>query len=243
MVCTLVAICNKKDITDEFQENLSTQIGVEYSYIQIDNYNNNLNSARNAFNKVLDKTNGEYIIFLHPDIRFLHAESLRHVVDYCKQVGEFGVIGVAGAKSDASGKRAIYTHILNGNNRINPGIDIRNPIEVQTVDECMFIVKRELINRYNFPEKQGFHLYATEYCLLMLKKGYTNYVVPAEIWHLSEGRSLDPNYMKQLETIIKDYKNDFDVIYTTVKKWTTKGLLAYIYRKYYYFKQCIKRII
>ena len=67
--------------------------------------------------------------------------------------------------------------------------------------------------------------------------------MPSEIWHISDGKSLDKNYMICLEELINNYKNNFDYINITIKKWKTKGLFAFFYRKYYYVKQTIKKLL
>ena len=70
-----------------------------------------------------------------------------------------------------------------------------------------------------------------------------NYVVPAEMWHMSDGKSLNPAYMKTLEIMIDRYGTYTDYFNTTVRQWKTTGVSATLYRKYYYLKQILKRIL
>ncbi len=60
--------------------------------------------------------------------------------------------------------------------------------EVQTVDECFFIMNKNIIEKMKFTSLNGWHLYAVEQCLRMTKLGKRNYVVPANLWHLSDGK-------------------------------------------------------
>ena len=151
----------------------------------------------------------------------------------------FGVVGAAGAIQREK-KREIITAMVHGDNAMPLGTLVDRICEVQTVDECFFIVEREYFISHRFPETDGWHLHAVQYCLEAIKDGRKNYVVPARVWHLSDGKSLDYHYVNQLEELIKKEKEDFDLICTTVKAWPTKGIRAMIYRKYYVLKQYIK---
>lgn len=239
--CSLITMYNDKAIAQEFEENLATQQEIDYELLSIDNYGGEYSSIRAAYNEAFQKSCGDYIVFLHPDIRFLTNHTLAEVIKKCEEIQDFGVVGIAGAASGESGERVVYTSIVHGEKKANPGEEITDRIEVQTVDECMFIVKREVFERTRFAMKEGFHLYAVEYCLDMILEGRTNYAIPAQIWHMSSGQSMDPSYITQLENVLDVYRKDFDVLYTTVKKWPTSGLLPYIYRRYYYVKRYLER--
>lgn len=68
---SLITIVNKEDVYQAFKAGLEKQTGVEYELIRINNENNEYNSARKAFNDAAKKAKGKYLVFLHPDIRFL----------------------------------------------------------------------------------------------------------------------------------------------------------------------------
>ena len=159
-----------------------------------------------------------------------------------KDCEDFGVIGVAGCPEEIfNQKRIIYSTIIHGPNKHKVGREIKNAIKVQTVDECFFIQKND--RNVTFTERNGWHLYAVEQCLKKIREGKNNYVVPAKLWHMSDGKSLDPSYVIQLNHLISDYKKDFKYINTTVKKWKTNGVCARFYLFYYYNKQFAKRVL
>lgn len=135
------------------------------------------------------------------------------------------------------------SNIYHGKEKTLAGVTISKTHEIETVDECFFLIKKDYFLKYNFSSEKGFHLYAVEYCLDCLENNLQNYVVPANIWHLSDGRSLGPDYVIQLKRLIKKKQNKFDLICTTVKAWKTKGVLAKAYLEYYYYKQIVKRMI
>lgn len=239
---SIVVIANKEDIYQDFINNLNTQTEISYELLTIDNYHNEFNSASKAYNSIIGKYNGRYLMFLHPDIRFLNPSVLKKIINYADELKDFGVIGVAGATFNEKKERIILSNIIHGYEKKYAGITIKEPTKVETLDECLFLIKREVFNIHPFTIRSSWHLYCVEYCLQELKSKRNVYVVPANIWHLSDGKSLDSSYIVSLKDLIKDYSNDFPVLYTTVKKWKTKGLLSSIYLNYYYFKQVIKKV-
>lgn len=238
----IFTIVNKLEVYKEFVENISKQKNVNYQLIDIQNCHMEYDSARDAFNKNAVVDNVDYYFFVHPDIRFLDEYSLFDIVKTINEIGDFGVVGVAGARKNRH-KREIVTTIIQGKNRNNVGKSINKPELVQTVDECFFVIKRDYFLNHRFSNLIGWHLYGVEYCLESLKSGQKNYAIPARIWHVSPGNSLDEKYMSQLETIVQIYKDEYDMICTTVKGWKTRGFMALLYRKYYWLKQRIKRLI
>lgn len=238
---TLILIMNKKNVYQEFVENIDTQEDVSYEVICIDNCNNQYDSARKAYNEAVEKAKGKYLIFLHPDIRFITKNGLHNIVENVENIKNFGVIGVAGCPLElVNGKRIILSNICHGKSKCKAGKSIERPYEVQTVDECFFIVERSKFSDINFTEKKGWHLYAVELCLQFLNAGEKNYVIPVDLWHQSDGKSLDYRYVLQLRELIKEFKNSTDFINTTVKKWGTKGLLNNCYTIYYLCKQWLR---
>ena len=238
---SLILIKNEEKTFQEFLESLDTQTFSDYELIIIDNCHNQYDSARQAFNSVISEAKGEYLIFLHPDIRFLQSDSLEKIVNELKDTKNFGVIGVAGSPSILeNNKRVILSTIVHGKNKEKAGKIIKKITEVQTVDECFFIVKNKSFEHTSFSAKKGWHLYAVELCLDFLKNGNKNYVIPAELWHLSSGKSLDYRYVIQIKELVKEHEKELTSINTTVKKWPTSGAFSQIYTNYYIVKQWLK---
>lgn len=240
---SLILVVNDMEAYKGFLENVKTQNGVIYEITPVYNIGNKkFESAREALAFGAKTATGKYLIFLHQDIRFETEDVLLTLLKYLESIPDFGVIGIAGTPKElVNGKRIILSTIKHGLYRESVGTTITKPTRVQTVDECFFIQSREYYNKVQFSPKEGWHLYAVEQCLRAEQDGLINYVVPADIWHLSNGKSLDPNYVIQLSMLCKEYENKYDYINTTVKKWKTKGFLSKIYRAYYYCKQIIKR--
>ena len=240
---SLITIVNKNDVYEGFLKSLGEQKNITYELIPVYNIDNEFSSARVAYNQAVQKAQGRYLCFVHPDIRFLDENSLHDFLEYVISIDDFGVVGIAGAVACGKKSRDILTTIVQGEKLEKVGCLINKPEKIQTVDECFFVIKKEYFQKNHFSIKEGWHLYSVEYCLQALKKNKQNYVVPSRIWHMSDGKSLDSNYITQLNILIEEFRNDYELICTTVKAWPTKGIGAYLYRKYYWLKQYIKRII
>ena len=242
---SIVTIVNDLEKYTGFCQSLNSQKNIKYELLPIYNLDGAYQSARKAYNSILDSCNGKYIIFTHPDIRLEETETLFSVKEYAERIETLGVIGVAGATFDEGNinKRIIYSNILHGKDKNPAGIQIERPEKVQTVDECFFLIQREFILKNKFAQVDGWHLYAVELCLQYILQDRINYVIPVKMWHMSDGKSLDVNYVYQLERLIKIYGEFFPIFYTTVKIWKTKGMLSKIYRKYYIIKQKLKKRI
>lgn len=237
--CTIVVIANKAEVLEDYIKSLDAQTNVVFQLIVIDNKDNQYSGARKAFNSVLAQAKYDVVIFSHPDIRFMTDTALADIMLQIESLNNFGVVGIAGCAEGRTWR--ILSNIVHGTDKDNAGTKISNPIEVQTVDECFFAMERDVAQKNNFINEDGWHLYAVEQCLQMRRINKKNYIVPADVWHLSNGKSLGPTYLKDLERVIDEYKNDTEYINTTVKQWKTKGIRPYLYRRYYYVKQIIKR--
>lgn len=243
--CSLITVVNNESLYHSFLDNLNTQINVDYEVIPVWNPDNKLfDSAREALGSGANKAEGKYLIFLHPDIRFLTSTALYEIMEWVKKFGTFGVIGVAGCPDFLiEGDRIIYSSIVHGDEKRPAGKIIQTPQNVQTVDECLFIQTKEYFDKVRFTQKKGWHLYAVEQCLRAEQDGLANYVVPAKLWHLSDGKSLDPSYVAAIYKLKKEYSYQYKYINTTVKMWRTNGIKSDVYIIYYYFKQILKKLI
>lgn len=220
-VFSIITVENNKEVFQTFNKNLKKQKDIDYELIAIDNENNQYSSARDAYRQAILQSRGKYLLFLHPDIHFLDSFALRDIATEVYELNDFGVIGVAGCPT---GKKSyIVTSIFQGENREAFGTRIKRPINVQTVDECFFIMKRDIYDKIPFSTIKGWHFYAVEQCLRAIIIGQKNYVIPARIWHKSAGASEDSNYIKTGKIIINKYGQYFDSINTTITKWYIHG--------------------
>ena len=83
--CSLITVVNNESLYHSFLNNLSAQINVKYEVIPVWNPDNKLfDSAREALGSGANKAEGKYLIFLHPDIRFLTSTALYEILEWVK---------------------------------------------------------------------------------------------------------------------------------------------------------------
>lgn len=198
------------------------QQNISYELKILDNSRNQYAGAREGFNKTLRELKGKYIMFVHNDFFFSKPDVFQKVIQYCKMLEPFGVLGVAGCGFEPM--KLIQIRIKQGIDKQSVGKLIDKPISVMSVDECCFIISKNQLMKLPFEDKKGWYLYAVEYCLQMLDCGLKNYVIPIEGWHYSDGISLNAAYCKDIKDLLVKYKNKYKYINTTVRQWKTNFL-------------------
>ena len=236
---TIMTVWNDESMFRQLQENLAGQTGVEYVLLGIDNRGNPYPGIRQAFLDHLDQVDTSLVLFAHQDIRFLEAEDLAHFVAQVEKLENLGVAGVAGCP--AGSQWQLLSNIVHGKNRTPAGKTISAPQSVQSVDECLFAMRLSTLRKLPFTNRPGWHLYAVEQCIQSQQAGLTNYVVPAQLYHLSSGGSLDPSYLTMLTAMCKTY--NISHLNTTVKQWQPGTFSGRCYISYYYLKQKMKRFL
>lgn len=217
---TIISVYNNEQLLQEcLRSSVESQreISVEQKYI--DNTNNKFANAKVAYQSELVNCSGKYIIFSHQDIRFLNEYELRNIYNRLEQMGDFGIVGVAGVSG-----REIISNIFHGETpRKVTENNITKETPCETVDECLFIIKND--DRYTniFWDLccDSWHMYAVEYCLRCRQLSEKVYVIPANIYHVSPGNSYDESYYTQLKKIAKRYKGSFERINCTMGFWHT----------------------
>jgi len=185
--------------------------------ILINNSAKEYRSAAVALNIGGQKANGDYLIFAHQDLELDSSHWLRDAECTIAGLLDFGIAGVAGKKK-ASG---VLTNIKHGSPpRFAGKHRIKEPEEVQTLDECLIIIPRELFSRLSFDEYNcdDWHLYAVDYCLNVRKMGYRVFVLPLPCYHKSSG-SLSEGYFSTLEKLRQKHSLGYEVVYTTMGNW------------------------
>lgn len=235
---SIICVYNNRDILEKCLLNsLKVQIK-DYELILIDNTSGKFDSAAKALNLGGCKSKEKFLLFIHQDFKFDSDTWLNKIEKNIKNLDKFGVAGVAG-KYD----RNCISNIKEGYPPKNSGkIQITEPTEVQTIDECVILTSKELFNNLQFDDKlcDNWHLYAVDYCLRAKNNGFKVYVLPMEGYHVSTGDSFSAEtYYPTLKKLIKKYKKNYNRIYTTTGSWSTvyplSAQIAY-QRLYYLFR-------
>lgn len=221
---SIICISNNEKILDDYLlSSLKKQTYKDYELIIMDNTNNQYKCAISAFNEGVKKAKGDTLLFVHHDVKFEDKNELENIAKQINNL-EYGIVGVAGASFT---RNSLIGNITNGPNKEKISNNIINePTKVQTLDEVLFIIKRETLEKYPFDTSNDtWHLYAVEYSLNMHNNNKQVYVIPSNIYHASPGYSLNKSYFKYLPKVIKKYKKNYKNINTTVGSWYTNKLL------------------
>ena len=193
----------------------------DYELILVDNTQKKFKSATEALNYGGEKAIGKYIIFAHQDVDLLSKKFLEDLGLILSKITNLGIAGVAG-KSELN--RFILSNIKQGQPpKYAAKIQIKEPVNVQTVDECFFVIPKNVFEMVKFDEKvcDGWHLYAVDYCLSVKEMKFLVCVVPISLYHRSVADSFSKEYYSTIKKIIKKHKKNFDPIFTTMGNWNS----------------------
>lgn len=222
---SIITVYNNRSVLEaNLLKSLEQQTN-EYELVLIDNCDGKYKSAAQALNYGAKKATGDYLIFVHQDVDLNYPDCLKDIEGIVENLEDIGVAGVAGY-TETDGKYAMYSNIKDGYPPEDVGININNPIEVQTVDECLFVVAGSLFKQLEFDEKTcpDWHLYGADYCLDSKKLGKTVYVIPIKIYHASRTESFSKSYYTTLKNVVNKHGKEYKTIDTSCGIWRTGKL-------------------
>lgn len=236
---SIICCYTKKEVLESMlMESLKKQ-KTKFETIFIDNTDNTFSSAAKALNFGLNRSNGEYILFVHQDILFEDENFLEKIKLSIKEIGSDIIVGSAGITE----KDKVYSNMKHGPNMLPAGqFTIVNPVRVQTLDEVMLAAKKSIFEKINFDEVtcDNWHLYGADLCLSAACKGIDSYAIPLNIYHKSMG-NVDNDYMKSLHKLVEKHKKNYPMIYTTNTVINTAKYNKCIFSLIYFTKRYIRR--
>lgn len=236
---SIVCVYNDENILNNWLLKSLKNQTVEFELIPLDNSKNTFKSATEALNYGGKKAKGKYIMFVHQDVCLLTQDWLEKAEKFLDKISDLGVAGAAGMRKmkilkiydvgtipTESGIGMVYHGYEKEPWRCNK--DFKNPVEMQTLDEQVLIIPRNVFENLKFDEKicDGWDLYGVEYSLSVRKIGLKAYVLPLPVWHKSTG-TLNKKYYITLGKIFKKYRSE-EVISTTCGIWYTSNFLNYL---------------
>ncbi|MBL7196670.1 MAG: family 2 glycosyl transferase [Candidatus Omnitrophica bacterium] len=245
---SIVCIYNNEIILQDWLLKSLKNQTAEFELIKIDNTKNRFKSAAETLNYGGRQVKGKYIMFVHQDVDLCSnswLEDTEKILDSISNLGIAGVIGVCEI-GDTVAER-ILNVIRHGDNQRLIGNPIIVPEHVQTLDEQLLIIPKDVFQKYQFDEKtcDGWHLYGVDYCLIMGSLGFEVYAIPMFVQHKSDGASirrplyslpvifnLGPmvkEYYSSIDKVLKKHKNNYKWVYTTCAhgKWSTSRPLIF----------------
>ena len=188
-ICTLVTKWDEYTQMKTSFENAGFTDSCEYMIA--DNSKSNIFDAYSAIRNFLNNAKGKYVIVVHQDVRCI--DSIKQLQDCLEKLTvndkNWAVCGNAGAKGYH--QDIMY---INTSGRID--ITENLPCKVNSLDENLLIIdadKRITISA----DIGGFHFYGTDLCNIAYFLGYSCYVIPFMIKHLSSGNLKDMKLFRQ----------------------------------------------
>lgn len=109
---SVVSVYNDESILDDWlQSGLERQAGVDYESVFVDNRDDEYDSAPAALNAGGEQASGDYLLFVHQDVRLLVDDWLDRAVEYLDDLDDCGIAGVAGVTAENGrnvGRNIIY---------------------------------------------------------------------------------------------------------------------------------------
>ncbi len=151
-------------------------------------------SAAIGLNDCLRRTTRETVLMVHHDVYLPPAfeTQIEHALQLLEQRDpNWGVLGVAGARLDEKTLR-YHGCLFDGIMPRRWGYPWNLPVEVDTLDELLLIVRRSAGLRFD-ETIPGFHGYGAQICLAAKRKGLRNYAVLADCEHHSQSSGWSPD--------------------------------------------------
>ena len=221
---SIICCYNNPDKMKYLTNSLADQ-DIDYEPVFIDNSSGRFHCAAAALNYGASQAHCSLLFFVHQDIKFKTRDSLRKLAEKADSLKMHDIAGCAGAVLQDGRKKTITNMTYSPEEKHYPGIFHGDCVNVETVDECLFIMKKETWESHPFDENvcDNWHFYAVEQCLFHRLRGGSVYVYDSEVNHLSETGTLDKTFFRALIRLIKHYKGSYPYIVATTGYWTTRS--------------------
>ena len=217
---SVICVFNDKRILDSYLVRSLPAARDNYELVLVDNTEGRFSSAAAAFNYGSYGAKGDYLLFVHQDLTFGSGFSFSRLNDLLCVVPSYSVIGAAGRLNEDG----VITSMTHGEPPSPAGtIRSKTLTEVQTVDEVMIGVRREMFEEIMFDPLvcNGWHLYGVDFCLSAGERDYKSFVLPMDLHHRSPGYSMDDSFYEILKKVVSKHKNNYKTIYSTNGIWPT----------------------
>lgn len=160
--------------------------GVEVDYIPVDNTGGQFASAGAALNHGVRRARHDVVILVHQDV-YLHSIDRLAAAGALLLTGEWALLGANGvtASGENVGRMRDRTQLI--------GRHAVEPLEVDSVDEVLFMARRDLLGAHPLSEEVelAWHAYAVEYGLRLRRMGERIGAADLAITHNSLTVNLD----------------------------------------------------
>ena len=223
-----IVVCSRSNPSwNEHEKNIEATIQADYEYIRIDNRDNEYNIC-SAYNKGVDLSNGEIIVFVHEDVFFLEKGWGIILEKKMKEYSDVGLIGVAGTQylfsmdqylklntvpvwigAGVPFTRGRIVQIYNNKVLLSVFNWDKSDSEVVAVDGLFMGIRKSIFELIRFDSTlfDGFHFYDLDICMQLIKHSKCLVTWDILLKHLSIGVT-DENYIHYGLVFLNKWKND-----------------------------------
>ncbi len=177
---SVVCVFNDRHVLDDSL--VGSLLGqAKHEVILLDNVAGTYLSAATALNAGAKRAKGKYVMFVHQDVELVGAGWLDAAERCLEKLPRLGMAGVIGMNALGSTRQERLRGCAWGGEVL--GRPLREPEEVQTVDEIVLIVPRAEFLGFDEETFDGWHCYGADYCLTMIEQGRRVYVIPGYVFH------------------------------------------------------------
>jgi len=185
MISIVVVFDDEKKFNRILLDSLNKQT-VEFELISIDNTQGEIKSIVEAYNVKGRQAKGKYIIFIRPDLELDNDHWLENAEKSLDTVLDLGIAGIAGmAGSGVDDRRRGRGSFSRGGTTWEYSNAVDIPTSVQTLDECLLIIPRDVFERNQFDAStfKADSCFGIDYCLSVQRSGLGVYVIPFSVYH------------------------------------------------------------
>jgi hypothetical protein len=230
MISVISCVSNLAVYEDMLKKSLEKQ-EADYELIFVDNTQNAFSSAAKALNYGARLAKGNILVFVHQDVSFEDPQFLQKI-QAALQADNI-CVGVAGIQD----QHGVISNLRQGPDwKLGGDIQIRQAHPVQTLDEVLIALRKEVFMRQLFDEEvcDDWHLYGVDLSLSLAKLGVSSWVLPLDLYHKSSGK-ISKGYIRSLYKVARKQARTYERIFTTCTVVPTRGIrfIQYMIRLYY----------
>jgi hypothetical protein len=218
----ITVIFSTREDKPEHIEHIKKTSGIHKGLEVIQYINNGEYSLTELYNKGLDESENNIVIFCHDDIIFDTKNWGKKLLKVIEKNPEYGIVGIAGSRElPSSGKwwenpLHMYGQVFHqkDNNRWLSKYSPKKPLfldNVVIVDGLFFVVKKDQIKERFDESVKGFHFYDVDFSfrnyIAGVKVGVTSDI---DVTHLSIGET-NEQWEKNREEFVKKYEDKLPV--------------------------------
>lgn len=183
---TVVCVFNDPAMREQcLDRSLAQGPGERVQYVPVDNTTHRFGTAGAALNHGARQAEFDTVVFVHQDV-YLHSVPRLHELAAMLREGTWGMVGAVGITSTGT-----IVGVMRDRVQLT-GVDAHLPVEVDSLDEVMFMLPTDLVVGEPLTEDPdlAWHAYAVEYSLRLRQRGLRTAAANAGLTHNSLSSNL-----------------------------------------------------